>query len=130
MKIVYTTNGRDPGPKSKEYTVPLTFPANTTFKARSITAGGRMGDIRTIEIVRSDAYKPATATTGQGLEAAYYPGVANTVAELEGRSPEMTEHVETPQKSRFNLRSGRDVAPEDNYSTVITGHINIPDDGI
>ena len=42
----------------------------------------------------------------------------------------MTEHVETPQKSRFNLRSGRDVAPEDNYSTVITGHINIPEDGI
>lgn len=131
-KIVYTTDGSEPTLTSAVYSEPLTFSENTTVKVRSILLSEKMSPVRTIELEKQ-TYAPAVekpAGEKAGLKAEYFKGVARKVAELDGKTPNETEYVSTPQKSKYRVPGYREVYPEDFCSTILTGYINIPEDGV
>lgn len=131
-KIVYTTDGTEPVLDSPIYTEPLTFAENTTLKIRSILLSGKMSPIRTITIEKQ-TYAPAVekeADAKSGLKAEYYKGYSRKVSELDGKTPTETEYVEAPHKSKYRMQGYMELYADDFYSTVLTGYINIPEDGI
>lgn len=130
--IVYTTDGSEPTLDSPQYTEALTFSDNATLKIRSILLSDKMSPVRTIQLEKQ-AYAPAVerpAGETPGLKAEYYKGVARKVSELDGKTPDETEYVAAPQKSKYRVNGYREVYPEDFCSTVLTGYINIPEDGV
>lgn len=132
VKIVYTTNGSEPTLKSKEYTAPLSFTENTTLKIRSVLPQEKMSRVRTITIEKQD-YAPATEKTDDmqpGLRAEYYKGRAMKVSDLDSKTPNGTEQVTEPKKSKGRIMKYVEVYDGDYSSTVLTGYINIPEDGI
>ncbi len=131
-KIVYTTDGSDPVLTSAEYKEPLTFTENTTLKVRSVLLSEKMSSVRTITLEKQ-TYASAVekaADAKPGLKTEYYKGIARKVSELEGKTPDETEYVTLPQKSKYRVPDYREVYPEDYYSTILTGYINIPEDGV
>jgi hexosaminidase len=132
VKMVYTTDGSDPTLKSAEYTEPLTFNESTVLKIRSVLPQEKMSRIRTIEIVKQD-YAPATekpADYKKGLKAEYYKGYALHVADLDGKTPDKTEWINQPTDESTRVPDYREVYEDDFCSTILTGYINIPEDGV
>ena len=128
--IVYTVNGRTPNAKSSVYTEPIAITKNTTLKTRSIVQSGRMSDTRTI-IFEKQSYTPAVdVTVESGLKAEYYQGVAHRISQLEGVTPIEEETVATPQNVKYRVPGYRELIPEDFYSVVLTGYLNVPEDGV
>ncbi|MDU1890868.1 MAG: family 20 glycosylhydrolase [Dysgonomonas sp.] len=132
VKMVYTLDSSEPTLNSTEYTEPLTFTENTTLKIRSVLISEKMSKVRTITIEKQE-YAPAltdTTVVTPGLKAEYYKGNKLKVSDLDGLTPDEVEVVETPQLSKYRVRGYREVYPEDYMSTVLTGHINVPEDGV
>lgn len=133
VKLVYTTDGTEPSLSSTVYNnESLKFSENTTFKIRSVLSSDKMGDVRTI-LLEKQTLAPATERPSDvkaGLKADYYKGVARKVSELEGNTPDETEYVSSPEKAKHIVPDYREVYPEDFYSTILTGYVNIPADGV
>lgn len=131
-KIVFTTDGSEPTLSSEEYTTPLNFTENTTVKVRSVLLSEKMSPVRTITLEKQ-TYTPAVeknADAPSGLKAEYYKGKTLSLAELEGKTPDESEIVATPHRSKYRVPGYREVYDDDYYSTVLTGYINIPEDGV
>ena len=132
VKMVYTTDGSEPALTSQVYDKPLTFTENTTLKIRSVLLSDKMSDVRTITIEKQ-SYAPAVEKEKDakpGLKAEYYKGYTRTVAELEGKTAAETEYVVAPQKSKHRIPNYTEPYADDYYSTVLTGYMNIPEDGV
>jgi hexosaminidase len=132
VRMVYTTDGSEPALKSETFTKPLIFTENTTLKIRSVLLSGKMSPVRTI-IIEKQAYAPAVEKEKDakpGLKAEYYKGYARTVAELNGKTPTETEQVAAPQGTKHRVKNYMEVHADDFYSYILTGYINIPEDGI
>ncbi|WP_029905011.1 family 20 glycosylhydrolase [Prevotella sp. 10(H)] len=131
-KMIYTTDGSEPSLESDVYNTPLTFKENTTLKIRSVLSSDKMSPVRTITIEKQ-SLSPAVEKEKDakpGLKAEYYKGYTLTVKELEGKTPTETEQVATPQASKYRVLNYMEVYPYDFYSTILTGYINIPEDGV
>lgn len=132
VKFVYTTDGSEPSLTSAVYEKPLTFTENTTLKIRTVLVSEKMGETRTI-IIEKQALTPAVqkqAGDKVGLKAEYYKGVARKATELEGKTPDEVEYITFPQKAKHRVEGYVEVYPEDFYSTVLSGYIDIPEDGV
>lgn len=131
-KMVYTTDGSEPGLSSEVFSQPLTFTENTTLKIRSVLLSEKMSPVRTITLEKQ-SYAPAIEKEKDvkpGLKAEYYKGNTKTVAELEGKTLTETEYVDAPQNSKYRVKGYMEVYDEDFYSTVLTGYLNIPEDAV
>ena len=134
IKMVYTTDGSVPTPSSAPYdtTQTLKFTENTTLKIASVLASEKMSPIRTITIEKQ-SYTPAVqkaSDSKSGLKAEYYKGNARKLADLNGKVAEEVEYVSSPQKSKHRVKDYGEVFEDDFYSTILTGYIDIPADGI
>ncbi|MBK5721996.1 family 20 glycosylhydrolase [Dysgonomonas sp. Marseille-P4677] len=131
-KIVYTTDGSEPTLNSEVYTSPLTFTENTTLKLRSVLVSEKMSPVRTI-ILEKQTYAPAIEKAKDakpGLHVEHYKGYTKTVAELENKTVTETEQVATPQEAKHRMMGYMELYPDDFYSSILTGYINIPKDGV
>lgn len=131
-RMVYTTDGSEPTLKSEVFTKPLTFTENTTLKIRSVLLSDKMSPVRTITIEKQ-TFTPAVEKEKDakpGLKAEYYKGYARTVAELNGKTPTETEQIAAPQDAKYRVKNYVEVYADDFYSHILTGYINIPEDGI
>ena len=131
-RMVYTTDGSEPTLKSEVFTKPLTFTENTTLKIRSVLLSDKMSPVRTITIEKQ-TFAPAVEKEKDakpGLKAEYYKGYARTVAELNGKTPTETEQIAAPQDAKYRVKNYVEVYADDFYSHILTGYINIPEDGI
>lgn len=132
VKMIYTTDGTEPGPESEVYTQPLTFTESTTLKIRSVLLSGKMSRVRTISIEKQ-TYAPAVekpAGAKPGLKAEYYKGNHLKATELDNKKPDETEYVKAPQETKYRVNGYIEVYEEDFVSTILTGFINIPEDGV
>jgi hexosaminidase len=129
VKIVYTTDEREPEVNSSEYTVPLKFTENTTLKVRSILPSEKMSRVRTINIEKQTC-APATTAEISGLKAEYYKGKYFKMSELNGKTPDETEPVEAPYRSKYRIPGYREIEEDEYYSTVLTGYFNVPENGV
>ena len=64
------------------------------------------------------------------MKAEYYKGVMHKVSELDGKTADETEYIAVPKDAKYRVKGYRELLPEDYYSTVLTGYINIPEDGV
>lgn len=132
VTIVYTTDGSEPNAQSAVYSEALTFTESTTLKLRSILVSGKQSAVRTITIEKQ-SFAPAVEKSKEakkGLKAEYYKGKAFKVSDLEGQTPEEVEFIGSLRDAKHRVPDYREVYPEDFYSTVITGYINIPEDDV
>lgn len=132
VTIVYTTDGSEPNAKSAVYSEALTFTESTTLKLRSILLSGKMSEVRTITIEKQ-TFAPAVEKSEdakKGMKAEYYKGKTFKVSELEGQTPVEVEYIESPKDAKYRVKGYREIYPEDYYSTVLTGYINIPEDDV
>lgn len=131
-KIVYTMDGSEPNENSTVFAQPVEITENTVVKTRSILVSGKMGDVRTITFEKQTPApaieKPQDAQPG--LKAEYYKGKTFKVAELEGQTPFETGQVTEPKEAKYRVPNYREIYEEDYISTVLTGYINIPEDGV
>ncbi|MDL2291939.1 family 20 glycosylhydrolase, partial [Bacteroides sp. OttesenSCG-928-F21] len=130
-KIVYTTNGMEPNGKSTLYTEPITISENTTLKVRSILLSGKMSPVREITFEKQ-TYAPAVERAAEekpGLKVEYFKGLARATSELEGKTPNEVEYLPT-FSSKYIVKDYSEVYPEHFWSTLHTGYINIPEDGV
>ncbi|MBS9766594.1 MAG: family 20 glycosylhydrolase [Flavobacteriaceae bacterium] len=69
LKMVYTTDGKEPTESSKEYKEPLKFTENTTLKVASVLPTGKVSPIRTITIEKqSYTLAKEVKTTQKGFK--------------------------------------------------------------
>lgn len=132
VKMVYTTDGSDPTLTSTVYSEPLTYTRNTTLKIRSVLLSEKMSPVRTINLEKQTYTLAKDVKSGEKkvLKAEYYKGIARTIAELETQKPVETGYVASPQDSKYRIKDYLEVYPDDFYSTVLTGYVNIPADGV
>lgn len=130
VKMVYTTDGTEPTLASTPYNKPLIFTENATLKIRSVLISEKMSVVRTITIEKQKPAPTVTKPAGEkaGLKAEYYKGLARQVTELEGKTPDQTEYIASPQKSKYHVSGYRELLPEDYVSTIITGYVNVAQD--
>ncbi|MDR3141051.1 MAG: family 20 glycosylhydrolase [Tannerellaceae bacterium] len=131
VKMVYTTDGSEPGPESTEYTSPIEFTESGTLKIRSALSSGKMSKTRVIT-VEKQALSPACVAekTSPGLQMQVTPGYFLNVDEL----PKATEWKTSVLKSLPDMLL---VEPSDEsmrgvkyYAAVATGYVDIPEDGV
>lgn len=134
VKMVYTTDGTTPTPSSTPYdtTAILTFTDNTILKIASVLASDKMSPIRTITVEKQSlapsVEKPAG--TKSGLKAEYFKGNARKLTDLDGKTANEVEYVVSPQRSKHRIANYGEVYNDDFYSTILTGYIDIPKDGV
>ncbi|WP_165042650.1 family 20 glycosylhydrolase [Dysgonomonas sp. ZJ709] len=131
-RMVYTTDGSEPTLESAPYEKPLVFTENTTLKIRSVLLSDKMSKTRTITLEKQ-TYVPSVEKAKDakpGLVVEYYKGNALKVSDLDRKTPDETGVVASPQESKYRIKGYMEVYSEDLYSTILTGYINIPEDGV
>ncbi|MDR2498840.1 MAG: family 20 glycosylhydrolase [Tannerellaceae bacterium] len=131
VTMVYTLNGDEPTPQSKQYSDPLTFAKNTTLKIRSVLPSGRMSPTRTITIEKQD-YAPAQqiAQTMPGLQLKItYGEYASTeqikdITDWQERRIERLEELSRLEPYSNSMRNFKQ------YAAVATGFVKIPEDAV
>jgi hexosaminidase len=90
-----------------------------------------MSAVRTIHVDKQ-TYAPAIAEkiTSSGLKAEYYKGKYFKSAELEGKTPDETEHVDILGKVKYHVPDYREIYEDDYHSVVLTGYLHVPEDGV
>lgn len=142
-KIIYTTDESEPTAQNhQEYTGPITFTDDATLKIRSLTLGGRMSPVRTITIDKTE-YIPALAqVTDEGFASKFAPGVKVQHAKVRFRnSDELLAHndlttsfIKTFEEAKQPLYITPSLAHNmdnvNHFGSIITGYINVPEDGV
>lgn len=131
VKMVYTTDGKDPNLNSTPYQKPLYFNENTILKIRSVLPSGKMSDVRTITL-KKQTYRKSDPNfkPQEGFKAEYYKGVGRVVADIAGKTPDEVENIDKMQSAKYVFKTHYDLKDDLLYNTVVTGYINIPEDGI
>lgn len=131
VKMIYTTDGSEPGANSTQYTTPLTFTENTTLKIRSMLLSGKMGPTRTITFDKQ-TYAPASEKPAgkTNLMAEYFKGGAMNVDELKNKKPDNIVNNPPYPFDKYRVKGYYEVYPKDFWSTRITGYLNIPENGV
>ena len=84
--------------------------------------------MRTISIEKQTLAPAGQKQAGEksGLKAEHYKGVSRKVSDLDGKTPDEVEYIASPQKAKHRVEGYVEVYPEDFYSTILTGYIDIP----
>jgi hexosaminidase len=90
-----------------------------------------MSNTRTVNIVKQ-TYSPAIdADIKPGsLKAEYFKGKYFKTSELEGKTPDETEHVESLKKVKYHVPDYREIYDDDYHSVVLTGYFEAPENGV
>lgn len=130
VKMVYTTDGTEPTLGSRQYIKPLIFKENTTLKIRSVLVSEKMGDVRTITIEKQNYKTSISQPKDAALKVEYFKGIASHVDDLKGKTASEIDTIGAPQNAKYRIPNYREYFDHELYNTVITGHINIPEDGV
>jgi len=109
----------------------LSFTKSTILKIRSVLPSGKLGVERTIEI-KKENYLPAVKGDNipSGITAEYYKGRVVKVSDLDGKKPTEKEQIALPQAAKYRIPGYANFEENKFYSTVLTGYLNIPVDGV
>jgi hexosaminidase len=131
VKIIYTTNMEEPtANNSTEYTAPLKFSENAILKTRSVLPSGKMSMVRTINIDKQTYARTTATEKTSGLKAEYFKGKYFKTSELEGKTPDEIEQIESLRKVKYQVPNYREIYENDYCSVVLTGNFNVPEDGV
>ncbi len=122
VEVRYTTDGTLPTKESALYTGPLTVKETTDFRLRTFRPNGTASDVTETKFIKSPLIDAvAVENVVEGLQAKWFYYAGDACADIET----------APLKGEYNI--GTVTIPseaKDNIGLIITGYINIPEDGI
>jgi hexosaminidase len=126
VKMVYTLDGTIPTGASKTYTQPLTVDKNTTLKIRSVLPQGKLSNVRTLKLTKTQLYG-AQKVEGlkPGLKMRYTTqGKLWQVAQLQAVK-NMKDTIVTNVRDFFKLTNGE----QPGGAAIFTGYIYVEKTG-
>lgn len=130
VKMVYTLDETEPATASPVYEEPLKFTESEVIKIRSVLPSGVMSKVRTIR-VEKQTYAPAVTEIRQdkGLDVKTVNGRFIEVKDLDKVEKWEDKTVKSLKDIRWVKNYGP-VSEEDFFASILTGFVNIPEDGI
>jgi hexosaminidase len=133
VKMTYTTDGSEPGPRSAVYESPLEYTGSGTLKIRSVLPSGKMSPTRVIAVEKQEPAPPAR-TDAEALA----PGLQLQVAYGEFKDVSALAGVgEWKDSTLADLRDLTRIEPSNNamrnvkqYAAIAKGYVNIPEEGV
>ncbi len=124
VKMVYTTDGSEPGEHAAVYSQPLKFTEDAMVKICTILPSGKKSAVRTIKVEKQQLTEAENVeTTGWGLNMKMTMGHFVKVADLENVTQWETSVVAMDELSgMFDYQKPS--------AAIFTGYINIPEDGV
>ena len=131
IKVVYTTDGTEPTPKSAVYESPIVFTESGTLKICSVLPSGKMSPTRVITVEKQTfapakevaAKKPGLrmqVTNGMYLESSPLAAVKDWKFLTIGSLHHLTRVVRTDESMRG----------VNQYAAIASGYVDIPEDGV
>ena len=133
VKMVYSIDGSDLTPSSKEYTEPIVLKENTLVKIASVLPSGKMSKVREITVEKQQ-YATAVEVENavEGLKMHNVAGMFLNVAELEKATGKAERDTVISKLS--DIRSvenfGEPLNGYDNYASIAEGYLRIDEDGV
>ncbi len=122
--IYYTTDGREPGPRSARYSGPLTIDPDDELVLKSVTVmpSGRRSAVMTGTFRRTKLREPVSPEGAeQGIRFTMYRGAYDSVNDITGQpdSAGVTAQIRIPAG-----------APAENFGLLFEGLLMVPEDGV
>ena len=133
VKMVYSTDGSDLTPSSKQYAGPIVIKENTVLKIASVLLSGKMSRVREI-VVEKQQYAPSVKDVNvvEGLKMHNVAGMFLNVAELEKANGKAER--DTVISKLIDIRNvanfGEPLNGYNNYASIAEGYLRIDEDGI
>jgi hexosaminidase len=134
VRMVYTTDGREPGPQSATYESPIKYTESGTLKIRSLLPSGKMSPTRLIKVEKQAPAPPARADAsglkpGLQLQVAY--GAFKDVASLAAGATEWKDSLLTDLGDLTRIEPSNDAMRNvKQYAAIAQGYVRIPEDGV
>ena len=121
-KIYYTTDGSIPTENSIPYTGPFTISETTDFTFRTFRPDGTKGDLLKMKYMK-DTCSPAVQArvTGEGIKAVWHDYRGNSCEGIENapvKGEYVVNSISIPKEVKGNI------------GLVLTGFLDVPEDGI
>ena len=133
VKMVYSIDGSDLTPNSKEYAEPIVVKENTLVKIASVLPSRKMSRVREITVEKQE-YAPAVevADAEQGLRMHNIAGMFLNVAEMEKATgkAERDTLISELKDIRSVTNFGEPLNGYDNYASIAEGYLRIDEDGV
>lgn len=130
-KMVYTLNGKEPGPKSKEYTAPIHFEGDGVIKIRTILPEGQMSMVRTVNVRKQKILPPvAVHVKENGLRMRKTYGDFIRVEDLAQASDWESIDIDDLRALASQETYPRDMRGAKFYAAEAEGYVNIPKSGV
>ena len=131
IKVVYTTDGKEPNPASTEYVSPIEFSETTTLKIRSVLPSGKMSPTRVIT-VEKQSLAPAKdiKTKKAGLKMSVADGMYLESSYLAEVKEWKYSTIESLRDLTRVVKTDESMRGVNQYAAIATGYIDIPEDGV
>jgi N-acetyl-beta-hexosaminidase len=131
IKVVYTTDGTEPIPTSKEYTSPIEFTESATLKIRSVLPSGKMSPTRVIT-VEKQTLAPAKEVVSKkpGLHLQVTNGMYLNTSYLSEVNDWKVSSIESLRELTRIVKTDESMRGVKQYAAIASGFIDIPEDGV
>lgn len=133
LKMVYTTDGKEPTAESAEYTAPLKFNETTTLKIATALPSGKLSPVRTIQVEKqslSPAQTVEGAMPGLKMDVTYGTYLNKSELEKSGNKPTASKVIKELKEITSFEKSSESMRGMKQYAAVAEGYLNIPEDGV
>lgn len=133
LKMVYTTDGKEPTAESTEYTAPLKFNETTTLKIATALPSGKLSPVRTIQVEKqslSPALTVEGAMPGLKMDVTYGTYLNKSELEKSGNKPTASKVIKELKEITSFEKSSESMRGMKQYAAVAEGYLNIPEDGV
>ncbi|MDY8135141.1 family 20 glycosylhydrolase [Aquimarina sp. 2201CG5-10] len=131
IKMIYTTDGKDPSVESKTYTEPLLFKETTDLRIASVLDNGKISAVRKLQIIKEEPIKPqGISAKSNGLIMKEVKGYFQNVSEIQNNKTANTIVLKNIKDANTTYHWGHEIM-EDNFKAVfLDGYLDIPEDGV
>jgi N-acetyl-beta-hexosaminidase len=131
IKVVYTTDGTDPTPKSTVYESPIEYTESGTLKIRSVLPSGKMSPVRVIT-VEKQVFAPAKeiASKKPGLNMQVADGMYLESSRLADAKDWKSSTIESLRDLTRVVKTDEAMRNVNQYAAIATGYVEIPEDAV
>lgn len=131
IKVVYTTDGTEPGPESTTYESPVEFTESGLLKIRSVLPSGKMSPTRIIT-VEKQTYAPAKEVESKksGLKMQVTDGMYLKSSEIPENTTWKESTINELREITRVVKTDESMRGVNQYAAIASGYVEIPEDGV
>lgn len=131
IKVVYTTDGTEPGPESTTYESPVEFAESGVLKIRSVLPSGKMSPTRIIT-VEKQTYAPAKKVESKksGLKMQVTDGMYLKSSEIPENTTWKESTINELREITRVVKTDESMRGVNQYAAIASGYVEIPEDGV